>query len=89
MEEKEIVKKNLELLGEFMKYANEHPEVLDSISAGIELIILPLDDKELYTENQKTVKKLQEKNISTMVIKFRKPELVKPEIELTASSTSS
>lgn len=82
MEKKEIVKKNLDLLAEFMKYANEHPEILDSISAGTELVILPLNDKELYAENQRTIKELQKQNKPTAVVKFYKPEPIKPEMEL-------
>ena len=39
------IKKNLELLNEFMKYAFENPDVMDKIPAEAELVILPLDDK--------------------------------------------
>lgn len=45
------IKKNLDLLNEFMKYAFENPDVLEKIPPGAELIILPLDDPELYEYN--------------------------------------
>lgn len=37
-----IIQKNLDLLNEFMKYAFEHPEVLDKIPPEAELVILPI-----------------------------------------------
>ena len=39
------IKKNLELLNEFMKYALEDLDVMDKIPPEAELVILPLDDK--------------------------------------------
>lgn len=40
MNKEETVRKNLDLLDEFMKYAFEHPQVLDQIPSGAELVIL-------------------------------------------------
>jgi hypothetical protein len=48
------VKKNLDLLNEFMKYAFDNPKVLEGIPPEAELIILPIDDRELYKYNRKT-----------------------------------
>jgi hypothetical protein len=48
------VKKNLDLLNEFMKYAFDNPKVLEEIPAEAELIILPIDDPDLYEYNRKT-----------------------------------
>ena len=49
----EVIKKNLDLINEFMKYAFDHPDVLDKIPMDAELVILPIDDPELYNENKK------------------------------------
>ena len=43
MTKEEAVRKNLDLLNEFMKYAFDSPQVLDQIPAGAEVIILPLE----------------------------------------------
>ena len=53
-----IIKKNLDLLNEFMKYAFDHPDVLENIPFEAELVILPTDDTELCNENKKTVDSL-------------------------------
>jgi hypothetical protein len=37
-----------------MKYAFDNPKVLEEIPAEAELIILPIDDPELYENNRKT-----------------------------------
>jgi len=52
------VKKNLDLLNEFRKYAFENPEVLERIPPEAELIILPTDDPELSEYNRKTADKI-------------------------------
>ena len=41
------IKKNLDLLNEFMKYAFNNPEVLEKIPPDAEVIIFPTDDPEL------------------------------------------
>jgi len=53
MTKDEIMKKNLDLHSEWMKYAFENPDVLDKIPKGAVLVILPEDDRELYEENYK------------------------------------
>ncbi len=55
MTKNEIVKKNLDLHGEWMNYVFEHPEVLDRIPKGAVLVILPEDDEALYDENYKVL----------------------------------
>jgi hypothetical protein len=52
------VKKNLDLLNEFMKYVFENPKVLEEIPPEAELIILPIDDPGLYEYNKKTANKI-------------------------------
>ena len=57
----EVIKKNLDLINEFMKYAFDHPDVLDKIPMDAELVILPIDYPELYNENKKTADSLLKK----------------------------
>ncbi|MBI5038677.1 MAG: hypothetical protein HZC13_02760 [Nitrospirae bacterium] len=78
----EIVKKNLDLLNEFMKYAFDHPDVIDNIPSEAELVILPTDDPELYNENKKTVDSLLKKGKKVVIVEFEKPKTILPKIEL-------
>ena len=52
MKKEDITRKNLDLLNEFMKYAFDHPKILEEIPTGAELIILPSDDPDLIRENK-------------------------------------
>ncbi len=78
----EIVKRNLDLLNEFMKYAFDHPDVLDNIPSESELVILPTDDPELCVENKKTVDSLLKKGKKVVIVEFEKPKTILPKIEL-------
>ncbi|MBI3621658.1 MAG: hypothetical protein HY208_05660 [Nitrospirae bacterium] len=82
MKKEEMVKKNLDLLNEFMRYAFDHPDVLDKIPKGAEVVILPLDDPELLRENKKTAEQGVQEGKQVVVVKFRKPEAITPELEL-------
>jgi hypothetical protein len=82
MSKNEIVKRNLDLLNEFMQYAYEHPDILDRIPSNSELIILPDDDKELYAENLKVMEKLRKKKKSITIIRLKRPKPILPKIEL-------
>jgi hypothetical protein len=53
MKKEMAVKKNLDLLDTFMKYAFDHPDILDQIPPDAELIIFPKDDPEFLRENRK------------------------------------
>ncbi len=55
MTKDDIIKKNLDLHAEWMKYVFENPDVLDKIPKGAVLVILPEDDKELYEENYRVL----------------------------------
>lgn len=46
-----IAEKNLTLSFEFERYLLEHPEWLDTIPSGAEVVLLPKDDSELYKIN--------------------------------------
>ena len=47
MKKETIVKKNLDLLDEFMKYAFDHPDILDDIPKDRSVVILPDRDPAL------------------------------------------
>jgi hypothetical protein len=81
------VKKNLDLLNEFMKYAFENPKVLDGIPPEAELIILPIDDPELYEYNRKTADRIKAKGEKVVFVKMKKPEIPAPELELMSASS--
>ncbi len=77
----ETIKKNLDLLNEFMKYAFDHPDVLDTIPFEAELVILPIDDPELCHENKKTAESLVKRGNKVVIIEFEKPKAISPKIE--------
>jgi len=49
-----IVEKNITLSFEFERYILEHPDVLEQIPNGAEVVLLPKDDPELYRINLET-----------------------------------
>jgi Family of unknown function (DUF5647) len=59
MKRESVVKKNLDLLDEFIKYAFEHPEILDTIPRDRTLVILPEGDPALERQNRKTLRHLK------------------------------
>jgi hypothetical protein len=75
-------RKNLDLLNEFMKYAFDHPDILDKIPGGAELIILPSDDPDLMLENKNMADAYVKAGKQVVLVKFRRPEPVAPELEL-------
>jgi len=77
----EMVKKNLDLQAEFMKYVFENPEVLDKIPKDATMVILPEDDPELYKENLKIVKTQEEKKLPVVIVRMKTPKPVIPRIE--------
>jgi len=82
MTQEEIVKKNLDLHAEFMRYAFENPDIFDQIPKGAQLVILPQDDPELYKENLKTVSELKAKKLPLVIVRMPTPKPVTPEIEV-------
>ena len=65
------IKKNLDLLDEFMKYAFDHPEVLDQLPPETNLVILPDSDPSLEKENRKTVSRLKAKGEEVVTIRLK------------------
>ena len=49
-----IEEKNITLSFEFERYILEHPELLEQIPEGAEVVLLPKDDPELYRINVET-----------------------------------
>jgi len=84
---KEIaIKKNLDLLNEFMKYAFGNPEVIEEIPPDAELIILPIDDQDLFKYNKAMGKKIMSQGRDVVFVKMRKPEISPPEFESVAAN---
>jgi hypothetical protein len=81
----EVIKKNLDLHAEWMKYAFEHPDVLDQIPKGAVLVILPEDDKDLYNENYKVLENNKKKGIPVFVVTMRMPKPQISSIEIIAA----
>jgi hypothetical protein len=54
-----IVEKNITLSFEFERYILEHPNVLERIPQGAEIVLLPRDDPELYRINLETAQRAQ------------------------------
>ena len=50
-----IIEKNQTLSFEFERYILDHPETLEQIPSGSEIVLLPKYDPELYQINLKTV----------------------------------
>lgn len=70
MKRDSTIKKNLDLLDELMKYAFDHPEILDQIPRDSALVILPDGDPVLERENKKTLRRLKARNQEAVVIKL-------------------
>lgn len=74
------VKKNLDLLDVFMKYAFDHPNILDQIPPDAELIIFPKDDPELLKENRKLAEAMTKAGKKIVIVELKKPRIAKPHL---------
>ena len=79
MKDDEIIKRNLDLMSDFMKYAFDKPGILDVIPRDAQLILLPINDPELYKENMKTLNRLKKDKQTYVAFKI---ESVMPRVEL-------
>ena len=59
MKRESVVRKNLDLPDEVMKYAFDHPEILDEIPRDRTLVILTEGDPALERQNRKTLRHLR------------------------------
>ena len=81
MTKDEIMKKNLDLHAEWMRYVFEHTAVLDQIPKGSIVVLLPEDDKELYDENYKIIEESREKiPVFVVTMKTPKPQITNIEV---------
>lgn len=71
MNKEAIIKKNLDLLDEFMKYAYDHPDVLDQLPRDANLVILPERDPTLEKENKKILGRLKAKGEEVVAIRLK------------------
>ncbi|MEA3361623.1 MAG: DUF5647 family protein [Thermodesulfobacteriota bacterium] len=81
------VKKNLDLLNEFMKYAFDNPEVMDKIPPEAELVILPTDDKKMCDYNKKMADKMLSQGKTVVLVRMKRPKPLVPELELMMTGT--
>ena len=72
MQKDEIAARNLLIGAEFDKFIIEHPELLDQIPQGAQLVFLPEYDPELCKENLKLIKSLCEKDKPVVYIRLKK-----------------
>jgi hypothetical protein len=81
----EVIKRNLDLHAEWMRYSFDNPEVLDKIPKGAVLVILPEDDKEVYEENYKVLEENKRKVIPVFVVTLKMPKPKISNIEIIAA----
>ncbi len=81
------IRRNLDLLNEFMKYAFDNPEVLEKIPPEAEVVILPVNDNELYEYNKKMADEMFSQGKKIVLVKLKKPEVLIPEMELMRTGT--
>lgn len=72
MKQDEVIARNLLIGSEFDKFVIEHPEVLDQIPEGAQLVFLPEYDPELCAENLKISKSITKKGKPIIFIKLKK-----------------
>jgi hypothetical protein len=71
MKKDSVVKKNLDLLDEFMKYAFDHPDILEEVPPNASLVILPEGNPSLQKENRKMLNKLKARGEQVVALKLR------------------
>lgn len=82
MKKDAAIKKNLDSLNEFMSHAFDDPKILERIPPDAEVVILPIDDTELYQYNRDMADKMFSEGKDVVLVKMKKPEVSIPELEL-------
>ena len=77
-----IVEKNITLSFEFERYVLEHPEVLEQIPDGAQVVLLPQDDPELYRINLNAAQKAHEEGETVPVVYVEIEALAPPRSRL-------
>lgn len=71
MKKDSVVKNNLDLLDEFMKYAFDHPDILEEVPPNASLVILPEGNPSMQKENRKMLNKLKARGEQVVALKLR------------------
>ena len=71
MKRNTVIKKNLDLLDEFMKYAFDHSEILEEFPRDRSLVILPDGDPGLERQNRKTLRLLRARGDEAVAIRLK------------------
>jgi hypothetical protein len=71
MKRDSVIKKNLDLLDEFMKYAFDHPDILEEFPRDRSLVILPDGDPALERQNRKTLRLLRARGDNAVTIRLK------------------
>lgn len=82
MRKEKLVRKNLDLLADFMKHVFEHPEVLDRIPKDAELIFLPVNEPDICEENRKIAERLRNDGKVVVLVRMSPVKIPSPELEL-------
>lgn len=77
-----IVRKNLDLHAEWMRYLFEHPEAMDQIPDGAQVVIIPTDDPELARVNSETLSAVKHRGAPVVVVHLASPKPPIPQIEV-------
>lgn len=79
MKKSGVVEKNLDLAHHFLLYAFEHPEVLERIPPGAEVVFLPDQDKKLLAVNKRLAERLRKKGQAVVTFRVRPVKREAPE----------
>jgi hypothetical protein len=82
IEHEEIVRRNLDLLNDFMQVAIKDASLLERIPSGAHLVILPDDDPEMRTINKGVAERMVKRGEAVVVVRMERPARPKIEMEL-------
>jgi hypothetical protein len=77
-----IVEKNITLSFEFERYILEHPEVMEQIPDGAQVVLLPQDDPELYRINLNAAHKARQTGETVPIVYVEIEALAPPRSRL-------
>ena len=84
MDREMVIKRNLDLHAEWMRYLFEPPEAMDQIPDGAQVVMLPMDDPGLTRENTKTLTAARARGGAVVVVHLASPKPPTPQIEVLA-----
>ena len=81
MRKSQLVDKNLEVSEALLRRFLENPSTLEEIPEGANLIVLPLDDPELFQANLKQLVTLKEQGVTNLrVVVIENAEALEPRV---------